>query len=462
MQVTSITNNPNTNQPTIWNVTRGFAGTTAAAHSQGAYVMSYPELTSYLDAYVDYFFSTYQQNNSQLSLTVNDIAGVPANAVYTATGVTLNGSNYAFAFTSPDDPYGTTYYVYYPFFTDPFTGLGNYNPTYTPLLYPSSAPPGPPTSIGNQFTGTFLPTPTGMVYGAYAAFNDSAYVAGFNDTQQKVLGSLENQISSALNRGVALLNPSQWQDSSQFYKTGPGNTITAPGSAQVNYTNNWNRYSQFFHNQAGSTVTIDGRAYGFPYDDQAGQASDIAVQSFTTATITLGAWNALESIGNSVLVTGTAGDDVMLVKALHQGGFQVQLNGTVLGTINGLAGQLIMQGLDGNDRLIIDHLFAYDAELHGGRGRDILIGGRGNDRLFGGGGKDILCGGKGRNWLDGGPGNDILLGRRQRDVFHGSEGHDQTIWMNNAADPQSVFELARIAAKYLGRGNRSDYYWPVA
>ncbi|HTI21492.1 MAG TPA: beta-1,3-glucanase family protein, partial [Kutzneria sp.] len=59
---------------------------------------------------------------------------------------------------------------------------------------------------------------------------------------------------AALNRHTAQLPSSQQQDPSQFYQAAPGNY-----------------YAKFWHDHA-----INHLAYGFPYDDVAGQSSFIS------------------------------------------------------------------------------------------------------------------------------------------------------------------------------------------
>jgi hypothetical protein len=61
--------------------------------------------------------------------------------------------------------------------------------------------------------------------------------------------------AAALNRHVAQLPVSQQSSPSQFYLAAPANY-----------------YAQFWHQNA-----INNLAYGFPYDDYAGQSSDISV-----------------------------------------------------------------------------------------------------------------------------------------------------------------------------------------
>ena len=62
--------------------------------------------------------------------------------------------------------------------------------------------------------------------------------------------------------------------------------------------------------------------------------------------------------------------------------------------------------------------------LEGGCGDDRLHGGRGRDHLEGGCGDDRLHGGRGRDHLEGGCGDDHLYGGRGRDILEGGHGHN--------------------------------------
>ena len=62
---------------------------------------------------------------------------------------------------------------------------------------------------------------------------------------------------AGLNRHVAQLTTAQQSDPAQFYQAAPANY-----------------YAQFWHANA-----IDAVAYGFPYDDDAGQSSGISVSN---------------------------------------------------------------------------------------------------------------------------------------------------------------------------------------
>ncbi len=114
-----------------------------------------------------------------------------------------------------------------------------------------------------------------MVFANNGVFADYANQPGLNATQQGILGDLENQVVAALNRGVALLDSSQWQVSGNFYKTGP-----------------FNEYAKFLHEYAinGTPIMIGGNAYAFPYDDNGGNSTTLNLDNQTGATVTLGPW----------------------------------------------------------------------------------------------------------------------------------------------------------------------------
>lgn len=135
-------------------------------------------------------------------------------------------------------------------------------------------------------------TPSQMVFDANAVFADNAqrYPTDPSGVPSQILGNIENQISAAFNRGVALDPYSQWQNG-PYYHGGPW---TNKGPA--------NYYAWFWHN---ASISIQGKAYGFPYDDQANASSDVSSASPTSLSFTLG-WNSPISFGSSVHSSGFA------------------------------------------------------------------------------------------------------------------------------------------------------------
>ncbi|RAG83832.1 hypothetical protein DN069_20100 [Streptacidiphilus pinicola] len=98
---------------------------------------------------------------------------------------------------------------------------------------------------------------TGGVNANY--FTAYASSVGVNETTSNIFGCAGTLASNpgecaALNRHVATLPQAQWSDPSQYYLAAPANY-----------------YAKFWHDHA-----INGLAYGFPYDDYAGQSSYIS------------------------------------------------------------------------------------------------------------------------------------------------------------------------------------------
>lgn len=89
--------------------------------------------------------------------------------------------------------------------------------------------------------------------------------------------------------------------------------------------------------------------------------------------------------------------------------------------ITGSSGQDVVDGMAGNDRI---QGMGGDDGLFGGAGNDRLEGGQGNDRLSGGVGADVLNGGLGNDRLNGDAGNDLLIAGRGADVVNGGAGID--------------------------------------
>ncbi len=137
--------------------------------------------------------------------------------------------------------------------TATFQRFENAMPTEFKELATDDAPYGIP-SPGND--------PAFQAGGAYANYFTS-YAASEGDTADSTAqifgcaGTLaaNPSLCAGLNRHVAQLPASQQSNPANFYLSAPANY-----------------YAQFWHQNA-----INGLAYGFPYDDDAGQSSDISV-----------------------------------------------------------------------------------------------------------------------------------------------------------------------------------------
>src|SRR5215472_6989144 len=134
-----------------------------------------------------------------------------------------------------------------------FTRFQNFVPTEFKELATDNAPFGIP-SPGND--------PAFQAGGAHANYF-SSYAASVGDTTDSTAqifgcaGTLAGNPSlcAGINRHVAQLPASQQSNPANFYQAAPANY-----------------YAEFWHLNA-----INGKAYGFPYDDYAGQSSDISV-----------------------------------------------------------------------------------------------------------------------------------------------------------------------------------------
>ena len=92
-------------------------------------------------------------------------------------------------------------------------------------------------------------------------FRSTAQVFGCGATLASNL-----QLCAALNRYIAGETTAQQQNPANFYLAGPPNY-----------------YAWFWHQNA-----INGKQYGFPYDDYAGQTSDISVTNPQYAVVAVG------------------------------------------------------------------------------------------------------------------------------------------------------------------------------
>jgi hypothetical protein len=134
-----------------------------------------------------------------------------------------------------------------------FQRFENFVPTQFKELATDDAPYGIP-SPGND--------PAFETGGAYANYFTS-YAASVGDTTDSTAqifgcgGTLASNptLCAGLNRHVAQLPASEQSDPANFYQAAPANY-----------------YAEFWHENA-----INGLQYGFPYDDDAGQSSDISV-----------------------------------------------------------------------------------------------------------------------------------------------------------------------------------------
>jgi len=120
-------------------------------------------------------------------------------------------------------------------------------------------------------------------------------------------------------------------------------------------------------------------------------------------------------------------------------------------------------GQGGNDTITLNEANGAlpAAQLFGGAGNDVLIGGSGGDLLFGQAGNDTLLGKGGVDLLFGGAGNDTLTGGDGDDQVFGEAGDDRMIW--NPGDDTDLFEggSGNDTAEVNG-GNGSEVFTATA
>src|SRR5262249_61323303 len=129
--------------------------------------------------------------------------------------------------------------------------------------------------------------------------------------------------------------------------------------------------------------------------------------------------------GGDLVITGTAGNDIITVRrGQNAGELIVRINDVLYGPFSP-TGRIIARGLEGNDSILIGASVTRAAVLDGGDGDDTLVGGSGDDLLLGGSGNDSLVAVRGNDTLQGGAGNDTLRGGAGNDLLQGGDGDDE-------------------------------------
>jgi Ca2+-binding RTX toxin-like protein len=118
-----------------------------------------------------------------------------------------------------------------------------------------------------------------------------------------------------------------------------------------------------------------------------------------------------------------------------------------LGLVMATAIQAAQPHCGGRRATIADH----ERSIHGTRGPDVIVGGRGPNTIHGAGGNDVICGGSGRDRIYGGRGKDTLHGNKDADLVHGGRGSDD---VDGGADRDRVFGDSGNDTVRGGPGNR--------
>lgn len=138
---------------------------------------------------------------------------------------------------------------------------------------------------------------------------------------------------------------------------------------------------------------------------------------------------------------------------------------SILGGSSSVANTSLIQvfGQGGNDTISLNEANGAlpRANLFGGSGNDVLMGGSGADMLFGQAGNDTLLGKGGNDLLFGGEGNDTLTGGDGDDQVFGEAGNDRLIW--NPGDDTDLNEGgAGIDTIEVNGGNGAEVFTATA
>jgi Ca2+-binding RTX toxin-like protein len=130
--------------------------------------------------------------------------------------------------------------------------------------------------------------------------------------------------------------------------------------------------------------------------------------------------------GGVLDVVGTKKADDIHVRLNADGvTLEVAHNGQLLGSYDASTVALVrVDAGKGHDNVHLDANVLVNAQLAGGVGNDILVGGGGNDHLLGMAGKDNLSGGDGDDSLDGAAASDLLSGGNGDDQLNGGAAPD--------------------------------------
>ncbi|MGE0241312.1 MAG: calcium-binding protein [Parvibaculaceae bacterium] len=176
--------------------------------------------------------------------------------------------------------------------------------------------------------------------------------------------------------------------------------------------------------------------------------------------------------GGADRLLGNDGDDAFvpgLGKDQVWGGFRAYDSGNDTVNYSGYAGAVFvdlalgygyLQSLGNNDRDTLHGIenavgSAYDDELRGDGGANVLSGRAGNDGLFGGGGNDRLFGGDGNDNLHGDAGSDDLRGDAGDDLIFGGAGIDS---LQGGEGDDALIAGAGADDIDGGAGNDTVYY----
>ncbi|MDH3221597.1 MAG: Ig-like domain-containing protein [Gammaproteobacteria bacterium] len=167
-------------------------------------------------------------------------------------------------------------------------------------------------------------------------------------------------------------------------------------------------------------TNLDPVLVDYVLTDTDGQ-SDSAQLAIYTIDQTIQGTAGIDNIAGGSLndaIIGDGGDDILSGNA----GNDSLSGGSGNDSLSGGAGSDYLAGGTGADNLSGG---AGNDTLTGGAGDDLVDGGSGDDVVLGGAGDDLVFGGAGADRLEGGQGNDSLVGGSGNDIIFGGDGDDR-------------------------------------
>jgi uncharacterized repeat protein (TIGR01451 family) len=156
---------------------------------------------------------------------------------------------------------------------------------------------------------------------------------------------------------------------------------------------------------------------------------------------------------SALLVSGTAGNDIIQLKSASGGRVKVIVNSANLGTF-APTGLVIVLGQAGNDTISVEPAILQPRILYGNGGNDTITDGFGLGVLLGGDGDDTLSSVTSRDILIGGIGADTLTGSLADDILiAGRTSYDEATAANQLALCSIYAEWSRLNLSYQARIN---------
>ncbi len=174
---------------------------------------------------------------------------------------------------------------------------------------------------------------------------------------------------------------------------------------------------------AADDVVVDGRIITAENFDSSRQFGLVIAQQ-VLAALGDAPVQPVQIVGDDLIVQGTDGSDTIYAWSGAGNTVSVWMNGVSSGPFAlPASGRVIVFSGQSHDRVIATDLMR-TAEIYGGDGNDLLVGGFASDEIDGGNGTDRIWGGLGNDFLFGGSGNDFIYGREGSDVLIGGAGDD--------------------------------------